>query len=330
MSDPILRAMTATADEESQRHELESLIVEHALPTMRTVIRRFAGANSIVPHAEIEEITATVSLQLVRRLRAGDSLEEDAIHDFEGYVATLTYRTIYDVLRERYPERTRLKNRLRYLLTHDARFALWTTKDGMACGLAEWKGRTDTMNGLFHLREAPSAAARDQRRPAEAVAAIFACAGRPLPLESLVRIAAELWQIVDERIPHDEIELADPLPPHASRFENTQMVEVLWKEIQRLPALQRVALLLNLRDPSGMNAMALFVVLGVASSAEIADAVGVTAAELAAMWSSLPLDDLTIAARLGLTRQQIINLRRSARERLARHTRPDYYGKRRP
>jgi hypothetical protein len=328
VSDPILRAMTAAPDEESQRQELESLIVEHALPTARTVIRRFAGSNSIVPPAEIEEITATVTLQLVRRLRAGDSVEEDVIRDFDGYVATLTYRTIYDVLRERYPERTRLKNRLRYLLTHDARFALWNTKDGMVCGLAAWKGRSDTTHGLFRLRDVPSAAARDPRRPAEAVQAIFACAGRPLPLESLVGIAAELWQIVDQRIPHDEIELADPLPPHASRFENTQLVEVLWKEIQRLPPLQRAALLLNLRDPSGINAMALFLVLGVARVEEIAGAIGATAAELAELWSSLPLDDLTIAARLGVTRQQVINLRRSARERLARHTRPERFGKR--
>ncbi|HYC90413.1 MAG TPA: hypothetical protein VEO54_14445 [Thermoanaerobaculia bacterium] len=320
--------MTAAPDEEPQRDELETLIVDHALPTIRTVVRRFAGSNSLVPHAELEEITATVTLQLVRKLRAGDSVEDEAIRDFEGYVATLTYRTIYDVLRERFPERTRLKNRLRYLLTHDDRFALWSTNDGMTCGLAAWQGRTDTMNGLFQLRGVPSAAARDQRRPAEAVEAIFACAGRPLPLESLVSIAAELWQIVDERIPHEEIELADPLPPHTSRFENTQLLEVVWKAIQRLPALQRAALLLNLRDPSGMNAIALFVVLGVARAGEIAAAIGATAAELASIWSSLPLDDLTIAARLGLTRQQVINLRRAARERLARHTRPERFGKR--
>jgi len=39
---------------------------------------------------------------------------------------------------------------------------------------------------------------------------------------------------------------------------------------------------------------------------------------LAELWNSLPLDDHAIAARLGITRQQVINLRRAARERLAR------------
>ena len=40
--------------------------------------------------------------------------------------------------------------------------------------------------------------------------------------------------------------------------------------------------------------------------------------ELARIWNRMPLDDLAIAARLELTRQQVINLRQSARVRLAR------------
>jgi hypothetical protein len=36
------------------------------------------------------------------------------------------------------------------------------------------------------------------------------------------------------------------------------------------------------------------------------------------LWKELPLDDLTIAGRLGATRQQVINLRKSARARLVR------------
>jgi hypothetical protein len=42
---------------------------------------------------------------------------------------------------------------------------------------------------------------------------------------------------------------------------------------------------------------------------------------LRTLLTRLPLDDLTIAARLGLTRQQVINLRKSARLRLARRLR---------
>jgi len=43
-----------------------------------------------------------------------------------------------------------------------------------------------------------------------------------------------------------------------------------------------------------------------------------TQCELNEIWSDLPLDDMTIAGRLDLTRQQIINLRKSTRLRLSR------------
>jgi hypothetical protein len=58
--------------------------------------------------------------------------------------------------------------------------------------------------------------------------------------------------------------------------------------------------------------------LGVASFREVAEALETTPEELAGLWNRLPLEDLEIATRLGLERQQVINLRCTARERLAR------------
>jgi hypothetical protein len=43
-----------------------------------------------------------------------------------------------------------------------------------------------------------------------------------------------------------------------------------------------------------------------------------SAENLAAIWNDLPLEDIRIAELLQLTRQQVINARKSARERLAR------------
>ena len=52
--------------------------------------------------------------------------------------------------------------------------------------------------------------------------------------------------------------------------------------------------------------------------AEIAAALEIPERDLARLWPDLPLDDLWIAARMGITRQQVINLRKSGRARLAR------------
>ena len=43
-----------------------------------------------------------------------------------------------------------------------------------------------------------------------------------------------------------------------------------------------------------------------------------TVDDFAEVWKDLPWSDLRIAERLGITRQQVINLRKCARERLAR------------
>jgi hypothetical protein len=46
-----------------------------------------------------------------------------------------------------------------------------------------------------------------------------------------------------------------------------------------------------------------------------------TAEGLAGLWNDLPLEDSKIGELLGLTRQQVINARKSGRERLARRLR---------
>jgi hypothetical protein len=100
-----------------------------------------------------------------------------------------------------------------------------------------------------------------------------------------------------------------------------QSMEKLWREIQDLPPLQRAALLLNLRDTMGGSAAWMLPGAGIASVRQIAELVGIPAGEFAGLWRQLPLNDLAIAERLGLGRQQVINLRQAARQRLGRRLR---------
>ena len=314
MTDPVLLPILQACDETSRRDALECLLTEHARPTIETVLARFSRSEHALRRDEAEDVGATVVLRLVRKLQDVD----ERIGDFESYVATLTYHTIYDYMRRRFPERTRLKNRIRYLLEHDRRFALWKTPDEMACGLRAWRGRGDLCRSFRLPRDQASAEMLDPTRPHDAVAAVCARAGGPLPLETLVRTLAELWDVHETRVRPATEDVVEHLPGHAAQHETRQFLRMLWSEIQLLPAAHRAALLLNLRDADGVNAVALFVLVGVASFEEIASAIGVAPADLESLWESLPLDDQTIAARLGLTRQQVINLRRTAREKLAR------------
>jgi hypothetical protein len=104
----------------------------------------------------------------------------------------------------------------------------------------------------------------------------------------------------------------------AWQVEKRIFLQRLWEEVRELPLAQRVALLLNLREADGRGCLALFPATGVATLRQIAEALEISAERLAELWLQLPLDDATIAGLLDLTRQQVINLRKSARERLAR------------
>jgi hypothetical protein len=316
--DPVLIPVIEAREEEERREEVARLIVEHARPTIEAVVARFSRSDRELRHDDAEEILATATLRLVRKLLGPDRHE---VRDFENYVASLTYRTVYDFLRRRFPERTRLKNRVRYLLEHDRRFAVWPARDSIACGLATWRGRGDVRTPFSIAPETASPAMIDASRPHDAVAAVFERAGSPLSLETLVGVLARLWNIADARPESTAIEsVMESRPTHAVTHESRQFLRALWDEIKELQPSHRAALLLNLRDPDGVNAVALFALVGVADLDEIASALNMSVDELEAIWESLPLDDLAIAARLDLTRQQVINLRRTARERLARGT----------
>jgi hypothetical protein len=60
---------------------------------------------------------------------------------------------------------------------------------------------------------------------------------------------------------------------------------------------------------------------GIATFRQMAEALGMSPEKLPELWSELPLEDTRIAELLQLTRQQVINARKSARNRLTRRLR---------
>jgi DNA-directed RNA polymerase specialized sigma24 family protein len=336
-TDPLLHPFLQAEDESEAQRLLEQVIAEHAQPLVREIIRSKLHAarpasTGTIALPEAEDVCNEVVVQLLSRLRdlRDGSEGHGAITNFRGYVATVAYNTCTQSLRQRYPERHRLKNRLRYLLNHDPSFALWEdAKGSLLCGLAEWKdaavlpqpsGRPGLQESLYekpNLRQLP---------PRALIQALFSLSGRPIELDELVGVAANIWGIKDlQRIESSEEndgEVWNTLPdPHvnvALLVERRMHLAALWKEICELRPLQRAALLLNLHDAGGQDMLPLFVLVDVARFSGIASSLDMTMQELAELWDDLPLDDATIAQRMGLTRQQVINLRKSARERLAR------------
>jgi DNA-directed RNA polymerase specialized sigma24 family protein len=336
---PLLR----TAREPESEEGLARLIDEHAAPIIRGVIggKLHARAGDHSARAEAEDLYGDVVVQLLARLRAFVADPEDhSIGDFRGYVAVTTYNACNLYLRRRYPARWRLKNRLRYALSRPGDFALWEGDNGdWLCGLRRWRGlQNDATDGARRLRRfaddpsaARSAAGAPQSDLTDLLRAVFGHVGGPVKLEELVGVVAELQGVRDTVVAAvyspDEPELggrsggSEVSTDFAVEVERRSYLRRLWDEIVGLPPMQRAALLLNLRA-GDEGVIALLPLAGVAGVRRIAEAVGVPAEQFAALWNDLPLDDAAIARLLGVTRQQVINLRKAARARLARRMSP--------
>ncbi|HEX9457687.1 MAG TPA: sigma factor, partial [Thermoanaerobaculia bacterium] len=114
-NDRLLASVVAEDDEAARGEAIEALLLDDARHVVRRVL---LSSRKNVREEDFGDIASTVNLRIVRRLR---QLDREPIANFADYVATLTYNVIYDFLRSRYPQRTRLKNRVRYGLKMDGR-----------------------------------------------------------------------------------------------------------------------------------------------------------------------------------------------------------------
>jgi len=348
--DPLLRPfLRAVGEEETQRH-LEALL-KRADPWIRQTLRRrfhFSLRPGRTGPASTEEEEAAdvhgeTQAQLLQRLRAlRQDPQSEPIRDFKAYVVATTAHVFDHYLRRKYPQRWRLKKRLRDLLTHQPGLALWESRQKEAVGgFADWEkeGRVALRNRCYlQLLQDPQGWSRQVwpgedpsgMNLADLVAALFSLVGSPMALDDLVAVVAALQGVPDlpavggngdDRAEGGEgllESLPDPGPGPERRVVIRAYLQQLWAEILLLPRRQRMALLLNLRLEGRENGLELWVETGLVRLREIAAALEMSPAELAELWNHLPLEDGCLAQRLGITRQQVINLRRVARARLRR------------
>jgi RNA polymerase sigma factor (sigma-70 family) len=343
--DSLLRAYLRETDEAESGRLLEQLFCKYALPLIRQVIRlnlrAYHSRSDYRREAQdSEDINNEVVLQLLRRLSDFKSNPGEAdLSDFRSYVAVAAYNACFTYFRQKHPERYRLKNKLRYILTHQKELALWEGGAGeLLCGFTAWQGQkkppcpAQRLQQLYNVRQIQELAAMLHNNtkcdsPAALLAYILNWAGDPVRLEDLVDLVLSPSAIRDQ-MPQTDFETRHAAAPGenypdlaaslAAKEEQLIYLRQLWAEICHLPVELRAALLLGLRDGQGNDIVTLFANSRVATLREVAATLSMRAEELAELWKDLPLSDAAIAARLGLTPRQVINLRQSARRRLAR------------
>lgn len=331
-----------TAESESISDELlRAIIDEHADPIIKKILRSklrvSLNGRGTQQNQDALEIAGDLRASIISTLRAlRQNPNKAAIANFSDFVALKTYSACADYFREKHPQRWRLKSLLRRRLQQNPRFALWQGEDKRwYAGFSADERRQETGAEA----EAPDASESDthptdnrlsaaQMKSDEFLGVLFEHSGQPIVFDEVVKTAAETWHIHDppaESIDTGDSERDEQFTSSEPRvdlaLEQRLFFEQVWFEVCQLPVLQRAALLLNLRDSSDGGVISFLPFLGVASKEELARLLELPYADFHKLWNELPLDDLRIAQMFGITRQQVINLRKTARERLARKMR---------
>jgi hypothetical protein len=323
--DRALRPYLLATDSEDASARLGDLLHQVAAPVAWDVIR---GHLRGVDKSDLDDVHAGVLLALASHLRGARAHGDGAapIRDLTGYVATVAHNACHAFLRARFPHRAHLRSRLRYVLTRDAGLALWEGgRREWLCGTAAQRGTARHSDSGGRLLELGRRLGGATSLPALVHSLLRQLPG-PARFDDLVDAVAAIQGIEDadrrERAREDEAEPTreqpDPGPSPEAALAQRDFLEGLWSEIRLLPAGQRAALLLNLRDAEGRGMIGLFPLTETATVPDLADAIGMTEERLRGIWDDLPREDAWIAEWLGVTPRQVINLRKCARERLAR------------
>lgn len=320
-----LQEILRTKDEREQNALLDQLFSRQIEPLIKKTVQ-FKLHSISAERQDVEDVCSEASLRLWKRMqdwiRVSDGI---LVQDFPAYVAATTLNCCKEYVRNKHPRRWHLRNRLRYLFTHSDPLKIWKSETGeWLCGHTNWQRRSQVPSGELKTRVEKTQIFQgtQEKKLADHVMLVLRVADGPIALDDLVSVLIlipgirEEFQDIQVDPDREVHQLAAPLTGTTATTQTRTYLKRLWAEICGLPVNQRIALLLNLRDREGRDAIAALPATGTASIRDIAEAINMPVQEFAVLWNELPLDDLRIAQRLQLSRQQVINLRKSARERL--------------
>ncbi len=336
--DPLLESFVGAPTAHAPPPVLAAVLAEAAAPAVRAVVRQQVTSRDAGGTSDREDVEHTVLARLTQQLWRQRLGGDDPIGNVAAYAARAATNACHERLRARRPQRARLQAQLRYVFRHHPTLALWERRDGSAvCGQAAWRDRDAEQvlpwpaaaewRGRIAVPPLPGAEAVRIVRLAEAIVGSL---GAPARLEDVVTLAVDALGIADDPVepmltpsgemvsPFSGSGIAAGTQPADEQLDQQRFLERVWTEIQDLPLRQRTALLLNLTGPSSQDMLSMLPATGVATWGEIASSLDMDADGLRALAPGLPHDDHTIAGLLQVTRRQVINLRKCARERLAR------------
>lgn len=299
---------------------LNALTEDVIRPTVRRRLQvTLSASDTSRNNQDALELVGDIQIALLSAIqRSAGQVSE--IADPNAYAARTAANSCYQYLRDRFPVRTQQTNKIRYLISHGKEFNL--SQDATGQWVCSLSGK--------HERHGNNTTARDltRSRYKRVIYEFVAAHENPVGLETIVDAVMDRFEIRERtEMPlntdpeRDSVGFDPPayvVSPDL-RLELVDRLRQTWSILLDLSPNHRKALLFNLRDGDDCL-ITVLPLTGVASLSEIAESLEMPSGDLAELWRTLPWDDLKIADHLGITRQQVINLRYRARARLIRET----------
>lgn len=342
--DERLRPMVG-ADDKQYEALLDEVVTKHAMPLIKRIIssklKVYPGSSqfNLAGGAEVDDLCQESVVNLISYLDSWKhESREEAIKGLDEFVAKIALNVYNSHLRRKYPLRHSLKRRILYQLKTSTEFELWKEGNDKIAGFVSWKSISHTRSqspDLADLRrdvrefvaQRLSGQSPDNLPLNDLIRHLFNWIEQPFEIDMLVDVIARL-QGVSDKPKSDDAGVAESnsgkgtpseqKPPEISQIEQREDLRRIWKIILLLPVQQRKALLLNLKCRGGEGIVNALPLCEIASPEKIAQALEMKCEELEKLWDKLPLLDAQIGEMLGIQPQEVINLRKSARERLGR------------
>ncbi len=324
--DERLLAYFQSVDEGSSQEQLEYLLEDVARPIIKRIVQRSSrlDVSSAGYETSPQDVVGEALVRVLKRLRASKVDHNcQVISNFQGLVATITYRAIADHLRARNRERTNLEKKIRRLFAVNNDLGVWKDDEkNVVCGYGVWRsnkpGSYDPRSVYPTLSELSLIAEEfrldtHKSNTAELMLLLLNKIRRPIKLNDFVALIDGLVVARQSRI--DEITYAQTIPTGV--IETRLLLERLFAEIQKLGIEQRKSLLLNMTDSYGYS-IEWFLFTRIATEAELAGLLEISIGEFKRLLNDLPMTDKEIAKQLGMSPTKVANIRKAVRERLAR------------
>lgn len=269
-----VRAYVRERDERRSEERLVALL-EMVRPTAMAVVRQRFTLQRMENPAEAEEDANGVVTDALTKLcevlrEARDERNVDRVRSLTPYTNQLVVEAFGDYLDRRYPDRRRLKQRLRHLLANDSQLARWTLAKVAIGGLAPWSGKPpaesdrwtrlqDDPQSIYDTELSDAAPVRSQER--SVVLALFRWVNHPAVLDTLTTVMVKILglnlrvaSLDDPMITGGSGNNAEGLGaqlvalglgPDATA-EERERLRTVWKAIASLPVKERLVLLLGL------------------------------------------------------------------------------------